>query len=160
MSKLNYQKTQMTDSSTSPIKYRILFIGSNPSSSSQNLVAFCRSTKSGQILNKWVQAAGIENFTTENVSIYPTPHNKPLTAKDLKFALPSLNARLWQYKEAPLNWRFVSLGVTADKALTMLGIEHYVMPHPSGMNRQLNDPEFVAEKIKGLASYANPSQID
>jgi uracil-DNA glycosylase len=27
------------------------------------------------------------------------------------------------------------------------------MPHPSGLNRQLNDKEFVEEKIKGLANY-------
>jgi uracil-DNA glycosylase len=55
-------------------------------------------------------------------------------------------------------WRIVALGKTAEKALTLLRYNFYVMSHPSGLNRQLNDPKFVEEKIKGLREYLKPSE--
>lgn len=56
--------------------------------------------------------------------------------------------------------KIVALGKTAERALQMLGIEHFAMPHPSGLNRKLNDPEYVAEKINGLREYLSPPKIE
>lgn len=67
--------------------------------------------------------------------------------------MPLLKSKIDDIK--PL--RIVALGKTAEKALTLLGIPHFAMPHPSGRNRQLNDPEYLSKKIKGLQNYCNPS---
>jgi uracil-DNA glycosylase len=51
--------------------------------------------------------------------------------------------------------KIVALGKTAEKALTLLGYDFYAMPHPSGLNRKLNDKDYIEEKIKGLRDYIN-----
>jgi len=51
--------------------------------------------------------------------------------------------------------KIVALGKTAAKALTLLHLEFYEMPHPSGCNRKLNNKEYVAEKIKGLIEFCS-----
>ena len=43
--------------------------------------------------------------------------------------------------------RFVALGNNAAKFLTKHGIPHFKLPHPSGLNRQINDKSFVAKKL-------------
>jgi uracil-DNA glycosylase len=53
--------------------------------------------------------------------------------------------------------KVIALGRTAEKALTLLRLDFYAMPHPSGLNRKLNDPKYIEEKIKGLISYLSPS---
>lgn len=47
----------------------------------------------------------------------------------------------------------ITLGRTAAAAIEELRIDHFRLPHPSGRNRQLNDPEFVKEKLKRCRGY-------
>lgn len=42
----------------------------------------------------------------------------------------------------------VALGRFASDALTRIGVEHFVLPHPSGLNRQLNDPAFLPAALE------------
>ena len=55
--------------------------------------------------------------------------------------------------------KIVALGNTAKTALTLLRANHYAMPHPSGMNRKLNNAEFIEEKIKGLQDYLQSPDV-
>lgn len=80
-----------------------------------------------------------------------THRNRPLSIKEIKEALP----RLKQSIGTPRYVKLVALGKTAEKALTLLRLDYYAMPHPSGLNRKLNNKEYVAEKIKGLQDYLN-----
>lgn len=41
----------------------------------------------------------------------------------------------------------IALGNKASVRLTKQGIIHWKLPHPSGLNRQLNDETFVAKQI-------------
>ena len=43
--------------------------------------------------------------------------------------------------------------------LSETGYDYFAMPHPSGLNRQLNDPEFIEEKIKRLIEYMSPIKV-
>jgi len=49
--------------------------------------------------------------------------------------------------------RVIALGNVASKALTKVGVDHFKMPHPSGLNRQMNDPAFVDRKIEECYNY-------
>jgi uracil-DNA glycosylase len=111
------------------------------------------------MLQQWCIAADVRETAYENVSIHTTPNNRPLTYKEIKREAFFLNLRLDLYKDAG-GWRYVAIGKSAAAALTILSLDFYEMPHPSGLNRQLNDPKFVAEKINGLAFWANPLKID
>jgi len=45
----------------------------------------------------------------------------------------------------------IALGNVASKVLA--SIPHFKLPHPSGRNRQLNDKEFIANKLKECKDY-------
>lgn len=118
---------------------------------------FCLSTKSGVILNDWIRQACPSSIQgAVNVSDNPTHANRPLTIKEIKESLP----RLLEKIQAMNPDKIVALGKTAEKALTLLRLSHYAMPHPSGLNRQLNDKNFVEEKVNGLREYLYCDQLE
>jgi uracil-DNA glycosylase len=129
---------------------KIVFVGSNPSWASTVSKAFDESTYSGRVLRGWTkQIEGDHLFRYANVCDTPTPNNRPLKDSEIKDHIDQLQVWLDSYGES----KVVALGKTAAKALTLLRVPFFEMPHPSGLNRQLNDPEFVAEKIKRLKEF-------
>lgn len=133
---------------------RVLFIGSNPSQVSPNNKAFDPSTRSGKILSEWISHMhGSSSIEFINVSDTPTPGNKSLSKSDIKASLPSLQDKITTHKPD----KIIALGKTASNALTLLRLQYLEMPHPSGCNFKLNDPNYVVEKIKGLVEYTRPS---
>jgi uracil-DNA glycosylase family 4 len=137
---------------------KILFVGSNPSSAAKTQNPFCTSTKSGKLLNDWLIASGqyplsLTSTCYANVADYPTENNRPLLTAEIKSNLSLLQRKVDIIKPD----KIIALGKTAEKALTLLRTDYYPMPHPSGLNRLLNDPEYVKKKINGLRDYLNPS---
>lgn len=136
--------------------YKVIFIGSNPSQKSGSIVPFWHDTRSTAVLKKWMDQVyldptiRLDSVAFGNVANIVTPNNRPLKMSEIKAALPRLNKLI---NEDCVPDKVVALGKTAEKALTMLGIPHHAMPHPSGLNRLLNDPLYVAEKINGLKEY-------
>lgn len=133
----------------------VVFIGSNPSVKSASIIPFYRDTKSLKVIEGWFDKLGETPITTIhflNVSNAPTVNNRPLKVSEIKANLDNLNSDI----EGLNPDKIVTLGRTAEKALTLLRREFYAMPHPSGLNRQLNDPTFVEEKISGLRVYLSP----
>lgn len=129
---------------------RVVVVGSNPSRSSRSTAAFDVDTKSRSTLDAWLNCSDIEcEIVYLNVHDLPTQGNKPLNLKQIRDAIPALHARISAAEPAKL----VALGGSAAKALTLLRLNFYTMPHPSGRNRQLNDKQFIDEKIKGLKIY-------
>ena len=49
--------------------------------------------------------------------------------------------------------KVVALGGMVSKHLKRLDIEHFTLPHPSPLNRQTNDPEFISNQLKKCAFY-------
>ena len=81
-----------------------------------------------------------------NVYDKPTNNNRPLKASEIKDGCKNLQRAIAIYKPDHI----IAFGKTAAKAITQLGIQFHEMPHPSGLNRKLNDKAYVAEKLKGL----------
>jgi len=52
--------------------------------------------------------------------------------------------------------KYVALGNNASDALGK--IPHFKLPHPSGMNRQINNKEFIEKKLKECRSWLNETQ--
>lgn len=144
----------MTDTTTSNITSAlpkvILFVGSNPSNKSTCDTAFHWTTRSSQILTAWSKdLTGIKCHI--NVLNQKTEDNRPLKKSEIKLNLERLASDIKGLGATHI----VALGKTASTALTMLGVEYYEMPHPSGRNRLLNDPEYVVEKVKGLQEFCS-----
>lgn len=137
----------------------VVFVGSNPSQKGQTNTPWWHNVKSTKILLNWIEeidATDLYDAAFLNVSNEITPNNRPLTKIEVMKSLAGLHYRL----ACADGTKVVALGKTAEFALTLLGVDHYAMPHPSGLNRQLNDKAFVAEKIKGLSDYLRPSKIE
>jgi len=128
----------------------ILFVGSNPSQASTCELAFHTSTKSSKILTEWANhLEGVKMHI--NVLNDKTEDNRPLKKSEIKANLPRLKTDIDMINATYV----VALGKTAAEALNSIGAKFYEMPHPSGLNRLLNDKEFVEGKIKGLIAYCN-----
>lgn len=131
----------------------ILFVGSNPANASFCDIAFHTSTRSSKILTGWcMDLQGMKVHL--NVLNQKTEDNRPLKKSEIKLNLERLASDI----KGTSPDRIVALGKTAASALTMLGVEYYEMPHPSGRNRLLNDPEYVAGKVKGLIEFCNSTR--
>jgi hypothetical protein len=49
--------------------------------------------------------------------------------------------------------KVVALGGFASKALSKAGVQHYTMPHPSPLNRLLNDKEYEKRCVQGCKEW-------
>ena len=50
--------------------------------------------------------------------------------------------------------RIVTWGSMVSEYITRLnGYSHYMLPHPSGLNRLLNNPMYVKSKLDGCKRY-------
>lgn len=91
----------------------------------------------------------------------PTPGNRPLKTAEIRGCLRRLEIDIVKHIRPDY---IIALGKTAEKALMMMKIQEtgynfFAMPHPSGLNRQLNDPKFIEEKIKSLIEYMRPVKV-
>jgi hypothetical protein len=49
--------------------------------------------------------------------------------------------------------KIIALGNVASNALKKVGVDHFKMPHPSPLNRQLNDKQFEKTMIEKCYNY-------
>lgn len=128
----------------------IYVVGSNPSPKNWfKTIAFI-GTRSFRILQGWLEEMGVDDAMMINVSNQVTePGVVPkVTQED--------HDRLRQ--ELRKATRVIAVGKLAHKHLTLLGIDHFALPHPSGLNRRLNDPAFIREELKRCAEWLKTGQ--
>jgi uracil-DNA glycosylase len=127
---------------------KVLFVGSNPSQASKSELPFYGDTRSDKIVFSWINRLPDNcSWRLCNVADFKTENNRPLTLTEIKKSLPELSSKIGNAH------KIVALGKTAARALTLLHVDFYEMPHPSGANRKLNNKTYVEEKINGLLDY-------
>jgi uracil-DNA glycosylase len=137
---------------------KVMLVGSNPSVRSSTSIAFSPCTKSGRLVEEWLLPFEKLISSRVRINVYdkPTENNRPLKAEEIKSGCINLKNAIATFQPDVI----VAFGKTAARALTLLGFEHYEMPHPSGLNRQLNDPTYLEEKLKGLEALLQPTSPD
>jgi hypothetical protein len=113
----------------------VAFVGQNPSA---------KAAKSGNTfprLNDWVEKLGLDTFTFMNA--YPEPGK----CKVSDVNLDNLRKALYKFSKV------VALGNFADEALSKAGIQHFKLPHPSPLNRQINDDRFINSCLDECREY-------
>lgn len=124
-------------------QFKVLFVGQNPAVS-RPTSAFV-GTKSVQVLEKWIRSMGLssDSDAISFTNTYPLPTDKN--------ARPDINdVNPAELRDRILNGGHdlvIALGTFATEALTLAGIPHHAMPHPSGRNRKLNSPEYVEQML-------------
>lgn len=119
----------------------VIFVGHSPSKNfpQTNEQAFI-GTRSGDVLAAWCVAMKIHHYSLTNAS--QTPGKRP-SKTDLELLKAVVKPHLC----------VVALGEQASKALRDINVEHFKLPHPSGLNRKLNDKELVASKLERCRAY-------
>lgn len=124
-----------------------MFLGQNPAGKSKDERAF-HGTRSGSVLFDWISKAGvpIDFCHFDNVSSEKTQKNKPLTLSELKRISSSVDflRKVFSYDAVVACGKQAQLAVS----LCLQGIEDEgplvaFIEHPSGLNRNLNDPKKV-----------------
>lgn len=104
----------------------ILVVGQNPSFKTQDNATLAR-------LAKWMDAAGVKHWSFVNVQSRPGTF------------IPSTEDRhfLWKCLRE-VTQPVIAMGWSASRTLDRLQIKHHRIQHPSGLNRELNDPAVEA----------------
>lgn len=114
----------------------LMIVGINPSSGKPN-----KTSATIRRLNSWMDQLGVDYYSFTNVIHQTGPYKKSMVDKDM------LLSYIKGYKKV------VALGPFVSETLNSIGIEHFTMPHPSPLNRQLNDKEFEVMKLKQCKFY-------
>lgn len=110
---------------------RILIVGHSPSK--KNI----RNSPTMKRLHRWLDECGVRTYAFTNLS--PVPCKKLLKEN---ICLDGLDHN-----------KIITLGGEVSKLMDKAGIQHYAAPHPSPLNRNLNDISFEKKIIKELGVY-------
>ena len=114
----------------------IMIVGINPSSGKPN-----KTSATIKRLNSWADTLGIDYYSFTNVIHQTGAYKQSLVDKE------TLLCYIKDYKKV------IALGPLVSKTLNRLGIDHYTMPHPSPLNRQLNDREYEVMKLEECKKF-------
>ena len=116
----------------------VLFVGDKPSSKNTDPNVPFIGTPSHKVLMKWADTLGCSNFLLCNSF---SEYDKVCIRNSMEKAN-----------------KVIALGLLASERLKKMGIHHHLMPHPSPLNRKLNNPEYVNNMLKEAAEYINGSR--
>lgn len=126
-------------------KLRVLLLGQNPACASPTPESAFENTRSGKLLCEWCKVLGDHDYVLRNTVLYQTVRNRTPRLSEVDIDDLRLRIALCQADV------IVAVGALAHSALLSANIDHHRLPHPSGLNRQLNDPMYVAEQLTELA---------
>lgn len=86
-------------------------------------------------LESWVDVLGLRYYSFSNVSTTPGK----FSSRDVNFEL----VESWCYQAD----KVVTLGAEARKVVLLLALSHFPLPHPSGLNRQINEKERLERSL-------------
>ena len=123
---------------------KVLIVGMNPSARSPNKKLAKNSTLDR--LNRWMDSCEIINFSFIN------------TCDIIKDKVKIEDVDLLRLRGAADGYvKVVALGKFASLCLDKARVNHLEMPHPSPLNRLLNDKQYEANKIKQCKNYIRAS---
>lgn len=128
---------------------RVVLVGSNPSQKSPDNTPFHPSTKSRQFVDKWFEDIPKITVMYRNLVDEKTKNNKQLRKSDID--IEDINYKFETFIKQ--NSKIIACGKVAAMGLTMAGIEHFEMPHPSGLCRFWNDKEAGEAKVKEMLEW-------
>lgn len=120
----------------------VLILGQNPGN---NPKAATYKNHTIVRLNEWCDELGITNYGFANV----VTRQGAVKMKDVDFDRLKLLVECHD--------KVLALGAFSSKCLTVINKSHYRLPHPSPLNRQMNDKEFVMNTLIECKEYLNRS---
>lgn len=91
---------------------------------------------------EWLDYLGINQVAFTNLSSDPFWDKKQVDIDYLKSSMTG-------------HTKVVAWGPAVSKHLSVAGIEHFTLPHPSPLNRQINDHKFIRQKLDECKEFLN-----
>lgn len=126
----------------------VLFVGSNPSKKNLHRRKAFEGTQSGIRLMSWIKFLGIGRAHAVNVS--HRIGKITFQENEIHFVCREIAKFSWR---AHGGFSVVALGKAASKALASREIPHFTLPHPSGLNRKLNDHSYVESELRKCQKF-------
>lgn len=114
-----------------------MFIGDKPGSKNKDPRVPFVGTKSYKTLLEWIYLLDID---IHNVKLYNS--SEPDTEERIKHQIFITEVN------SGIDWRIIALGKNASKFMDKIEIEYFELPHPSGLNRKLNDKKYIDSLLK------------
>jgi hypothetical protein len=127
-------------------KRKVLIVGSNPSQKSPDNSPFHKNTASFKRVSGWFSHLNVELHFI-NLVDEKTENNKQLTKTQIKPHLADIVMKTRGYN------KIVACGNIASMGLDMANVDHFTVPHPSGVNRFWNCPRSTYEKLTEMLDY-------
>jgi uracil-DNA glycosylase len=123
-------------------RFKVIVIGQNPAdrNSRKKDFSFNNASALGR-LNNWMDKVGVKFYSFSNAVSTPGKVTKDMIDYD----------RLVQLCKGYKN--VLALGEFPSKALDKININHFKLPHPSGLNRQINDHAFIEKRLTECKDY-------
>lgn len=112
---------------------KVLFVGDSPSKKNSDPEVAFVGTQSYKTLLKWASAMDVPHFSMVNRSSITF-------VRDVHHAVVN-------------DVKIVALGKKASHGLLNLGVSHFEMPHPSGLNRKLNNTKLLTHSLNMCKIY-------
>jgi hypothetical protein len=116
---------------------RVLIVGINPSTAANS--------KTISRLCTWAEQLGIDYYSFVNCISQPGLYS----FNDIDYNFLAECSKGYE--------KVIALGNFPSKALKKINIKHFTLPHPSGLNRKLNDPMYVKDQLEKCRDYINGS---
>lgn len=94
-------------------------------------------------LYDWLDVLGLDIVSFSNIS--SLMGSSAINVKDIDYKYVKEISKHYE--------KIITLGITSDRILNIMGIDHFSLPHPSGLNRQLNDSDFATNALKKCKDY-------
>lgn len=132
-------------------KYKFIVVAQSPATE-ENITHPLKNTESGRRFNMWLEAAGLlgYEFAITNAVKRVIQPGKAISAVDQAQDLDILNSELQGFKHV------ICLGKVAANAVAKLEFKDkniLCLQHPSGLNRNLNNPKEVENVILALRQF-------
>ena len=132
----------------------IVFVGDKPGKANLDPYIPFVGTKSYKTLLEWIYAMNVDInavMVVNRSGVIPYPGN--CDGDMILIKSPALETDLCKGDKV------VALGNEAEQHLNRLGVKHFKLPHPSGLNRKLNDKKYVDQILKECKTYLKSEEI-
>lgn len=127
---------------------KVLLVGQNPSRHNLDPKVAFKGSKSFKVIEDWVQEMSLSECGYMLVNAFPKVNQK-YKKIDVEVAVERIN----HYMNLIKPNKVIALGKMAAKVLKKANIDHFELPHPSGLNRKLNDIEWLQEELRKASDY-------
>jgi uracil-DNA glycosylase len=127
---------------------KVLIVGQNPSRHNLDPKVAFKGSKSFKVIEDWASEIGLSTSEYILVNAF-SKVNQKYNKLEVEVAVH----RIVRYMSMVKPDKVIALGKIPAKVLKKAMVAHFELPHPSGLNRKLNDVEWLQGELEKARDY-------